>query len=87
MISGLCTETPTVVVGWSHKYKEVLDDFSMADFGMDSTVLKSPDTVVDKVVFALSRQATIAEQIRHALPVVKQRSGLNFDVIAKAAQR
>jgi hypothetical protein len=54
---------------------------------MDSTVLKSPDTVVDKVVFALSRQATIAEQIRHALPVVKQRSGLNFDVIAKAAQR
>ena len=36
MISGLATSTPTVVVGWSHKYKEVLDDFGLSSLGLDS---------------------------------------------------
>lgn len=85
MISGLCTETPTVVVGWSHKYREVLDDFGLADFGMDSQVLKTPDVVVDKVVSALSRAEDIKGSIRRALPGVGQRSLRNFEVIAKAA--
>lgn len=85
MISGLCTETPTVVVGWSHKYREVLDDFDLVEFGMDSQVLKTPDVVVDKVVSALSRAEDIKGSIRRALPGVRQRSLRNFDVIAKAA--
>ena len=85
MISGLCTETPTVVVGWSHKYREVLDDFGLVDFGMDSQVLKTPDVVVDKVVSALSRAEEIRNSIRKALPEVRQRSLRNFDVIANAA--
>lgn len=85
MISGLCTETPTVVVGWSHKYREVLDDFGLVDFGMDSQVLKTPDVVVDKVVSSLASADVIRESIREALPAVRQRSLRNFDVIAEAA--
>ena len=85
MISGLCTETPTVVVGWSHKYREVLDDFGLVDFGMDSQVLKTPDVVVDKVVSSLASADVIRQSIRQALPAVRQRSLRNFDVIAQAA--
>ena len=84
MISGLCTETPTVVVGWSHKYREVLDDFSLVEFGMDSSVLDSPKVVVDKVVDALKNQSTYAQQIREGLPSVRERSAKNFEVIAGA---
>lgn len=84
MISGLCTETPTVVVGWSHKYREVLDDFSLVEFGMDSSVLNTPEVVVDKVVDALKNQSTYAQQIREGLPSVRERSAKNFEVIAGA---
>lgn len=85
MISGLCTETPTVVVGWSHKYREVLDDFGLVDFGMDSQVLKTPKVVVDKVVSSLASADIIRQSMKEALPAVRQRSLRNFDVIAQAA--
>lgn len=84
MISGLCTETPTVVVGWSHKYREVLDDFALVEFGMDSHVLKTPEVVVAKVVDALHNCDAYSQQIRHSLPEVRQRSAKNFEVIAGA---
>ena len=87
MISGLSTCTPTVVVGWSHKYREVLDDFSLARFGMDSSVLSDPDTVVAAVSECLDRHDGIAQQMRTALPGVKQRSALNFSVIDAAARK
>ena len=86
MISGLCTETPTVVVGWSHKYREVLDDFGLVDFGMDSQVLSTPDLVVSKVADALTMSAEYSAQIRAALPSVRSRSAKNFAVIAQAVR-
>lgn len=82
MISGLATGTPTVVVGWSHKYKEVLDDFGLADFGMDSTVLHTPEQIVEKVQAALRDRVAISLQISEALPNVQKRSALNFSIIA-----
>ncbi len=86
MISGLCTETPTVVVGWSHKYREVLDDFGLVDFGMDSHVLSTPDLVVNKVIDSLAKSDEYSQQIRVALPGVRERSAKNFSVIAQAVQ-
>ena len=86
MISGLSTCTPTVVVGWSHKYREVLDDFGLAEFGMDSATLSTPSTIVSNVTNCLMNKATIEAQIREALPAVKERSALNFRIIAQAAR-
>ena len=86
MISGLSTCTPTVVVGWSHKYREVLDDFGLAEFGMDSATLSTPLTIVSNVTNCLKNKATIEDQIREALPAVKERSALNFSIIAQAAR-
>ncbi len=86
MISGLSTATPTVVVGWSHKYKEVLDDFGLADFGMDSTVLSHTEKVADVVVDALTRKREISEQISRSLPSVRERSMKNFVLIASAVR-
>lgn len=86
MISGLSTCTPTVVVGWSHKYREVLDDFGLAEFGMDSATLSTPTEIVSKVQICLANKVHIESQIREALPSVQQRSALNFSVIAQAAR-
>lgn len=84
MISGLATSTPTVVVGWSHKYKEVLDDFGLTEFGCDSSELSEPAKLMAKIEDALSRRDEIAEQIARCLPTVQEQSERNFSVIAEA---
>ena len=86
MISGLCTGVPTVVVGWSHKYREVLSDFGLVDFGMDSDALSTPHMVVDRVVDALANHDVYSGRIRAALPAVRERSARNFEIIASAAR-
>ncbi len=86
MISGLSTCTPTVVVGWSHKYREVLDDFGLADYGMDSMKLSTPNEIVEKVAHSVANDAEISKQISVALPAVKEKSALNFSIIAQVAR-
>ena len=86
MISGLATSTPTVVVGWSHKYREVLDDFGLAQYGMDSTELVDPKKIGRVVGDVLADRDSIAQQIREALPAVQERSMKNFAVIAGAVR-
>ena len=84
MISGLATSTPTVVVGWSHKYKEVLDDFGLSSLGLDSSALNSPFEIADVVARVLSTRDELSQQISAALPAVKIRSLRNFSAIAEA---
>lgn len=85
MISGLATCTPTVVVGWSHKYREVLDDFGLAHLGADAAALHEPSTVVELVVATLSERESVVARIAAGLPAVRERSMRNFAVIAAAA--
>ena len=87
MISGLATSTPTVVVGWSHKYKEVLDDFGLSSLGLDSSALNNPSEIADVVARVLSARDELSQQITAALPAVKVRSLRNFSAIAEAARR
>ena len=87
MISGLATSTPTVVVGWSHKYKEVLDDFGLSSLGLDSSALNNPSEIADVVGRVLSTRDELSQQITAALPAVKVRSLRNFSAIAEAACR
>ncbi|MFM7263171.1 MAG: polysaccharide pyruvyl transferase family protein, partial [Acidimicrobiales bacterium] len=87
MISGLATSTPTVVVGWSHKYREVLDDFGLAHLGVDAAALREPASVVDLVAATLADRGAVVSCITAGLPAVKERSLRNFDVIDAAARR
>jgi polysaccharide pyruvyl transferase WcaK-like protein len=87
MISGLATSTPTVVVGWSHKYKEVLDDFGLSNLGLDSSALNRPSEIADIVSKVLTSKSEISQQITAALPAVKVRSLRNFSAIAEATVR
>ena len=86
MISGLATSTPTVVVGWSHKYKEVLDDFGLSSLGLDSSALNNPSEIADVVARVLSTRDELSQQISAALPAVKIRSLRNLSAIAEAVR-
>lgn len=86
MISGLATLTPTVVVGWSHKYREVLDDFGLAELGMDAAALADPGSVAAAVEGCIARRDELAQRIKSGLPSVRERSLRNFSVIHAAAR-
>lgn len=85
MISGLATATPTIVIGWSHKYREVLDDFGLAEFGVDSAALVDPTGLGASVADAVARHDEISARIRAALPAVRERSARNVEVLAVAS--
>ena len=35
MIAGLCLSVPTLVIGWSHKYRETMAYFGLAEYALD----------------------------------------------------
>lgn len=86
MISGLATTTPVAVVGWSHKYQEV-----MGAFGLDEYVLRYDDLTVESLeaaaLEALKERDSISQRIREALPAVKASAERNFDVIERVVDQ
>jgi polysaccharide pyruvyl transferase WcaK-like protein len=82
MISGLATATPTIVLGWSHKYREVLDLFDASQYGLDAIALSDTARVVDMVKDALDIHDVLEKKLIAALPEVMRQSEENFRIIA-----
>jgi colanic acid/amylovoran biosynthesis protein len=77
MIAGLTCSTPTLVIGWSHKYQECLAGFEMESAAFDY----SADTlqILQAVPAMLSHLAEIRVQLAAHLPENQQSSALQFD--------
>jgi polysaccharide pyruvyl transferase WcaK-like protein len=86
MISGLATATPTIVLGWSHKYREVLDLFDATQYGLDAMALSDTAGVVAMIKSALDIHDVLEKQMKAALPEVIHQSEENFRVIASVLQ-
>ena len=83
MVSALATGTPVQVVGWSHKYAEVLEPFGLADQAMDYAAL-SVDELLRGFDATLKSAPTIRTAIAAVLPTVQSQSRKNYEVIAGA---
>lgn len=77
MISSLATSTPTLVIGWSHKYREVLAQFDQNDAAIDYRDL-TVEEVIRRCELLLSEKQSRSETISKHLPEVTNaaRSGL-----------
>lgn len=83
MISALATCTPLFVIGWSHKYREVLGDFGLEQLGVSHDALKRPHETADRINEQLQCRQHTSAKIRHGLPAVIERSEHNFVRIAE----
>lgn len=83
MISALATSTPVFVIGWSHKYREVLGDFGLERLGAGHDRLNNASELARTVAAEFDTRAMIADNIKQGLPDVKARSAINFDRIAE----
>ncbi|MBW2620703.1 MAG: polysaccharide pyruvyl transferase family protein [Deltaproteobacteria bacterium] len=80
MISCLVMEKPVVVMGWGHKYQEVMDQFGLGKFVFDYKN-KNPKLLLDKVVSALAQKRDISENIKNRLPEVQRRAYRQFEFL------
>lgn len=82
MISALAMTTPALVVGWSHKYAEVLQEFGAEDLAVpyDRSDGSTLPEAFDLVWF---QREQWRQRIEDALPKVLARAGHNLEVIER----
>ena len=78
MIAALSLAVPVYVVGWSHKYKEVLERFRMDEFMRD---YKNVDAgaMAGEILNALDQEQDLRERIKKALPETLISSSQQFE--------
>jgi coenzyme F420-reducing hydrogenase beta subunit/polysaccharide pyruvyl transferase WcaK-like protein len=80
MISALATTTPVLVVGWSHKYAEVLRELGLEEWVVDFAAADGASLAAR--VAELRRTAPdVRRQIVKGLPAVIERAERNLDAI------
>jgi polysaccharide pyruvyl transferase WcaK-like protein len=83
MITGLASATPTVVVGWGHKYAEVLAQFDGEHLALDYSALRSPEEVRELVVEAWADRTAIRARFADCLQAAQASAARNFDVLVE----
>lgn len=77
MISALSLALPVCVIGWSHKYEEILIEFDMQDFAVDYGDVD--ETLARRVANLVQNREQWHQQIRTRLPDVQSLSHVQFD--------
>lgn len=80
MVSSLATSVPTLVIGWSHKYKEVLDMFELSEWAFGGDKL-SHAHLVNEFNRLVENKKKVEARLKKHLPEVKKRSAVQVDVI------
>lgn len=86
MVSSLAMAVPTLVIGWSHKYKEVLEMFDLEDWAFGHDQLEQNYLIQRFDELVVARYDVAAKLIKH-LPSVKVKSHLQVKLIAEIVQR
>ena len=82
MVSSLAMAVPTLVIGWSHKYREVLEMFDLEEWAFGHEML-SPDHLVEQFDALDAAREQVQEKLDAHLPEVKARSLAQADLIAE----
>lgn len=85
MVSSLAMGVPTLVIGWSHKYREVLDMFGLAEWAVGHDDY-SDEVFGERIGELLGRQDAVRDQLRAALPTVKATAMEQVDIIERIAR-
>lgn len=82
MISSLAMAVPTLVIGWSHKYREVLEMFELEEwaFGQDKL---SPEYLQQRFAELEKQKGEIQKKLKKHLPEVKKKSYKQVEVISE----
>jgi len=86
MIAGLERRVPVMLVGWSHKYKEVLDQFELGEYTADFSTL-SRETLTAGFEKLKADEELIRDKLAAHLAAVKESSGENIRLVCGELDR
>lgn len=81
MVSSLAMAVPTLVIGWSHKYKEVLEMFELEDWAFGHDKL-TPAYLAERFAALDASRGQVQAKLDAHLPEVRKRSVAQADLIA-----
>ncbi|ROQ36649.1 polysaccharide pyruvyl transferase WcaK-like protein [Frondihabitans sp. PhB188] len=81
MVSSLAMAVPTLVIGWGHKYEEVLEMFELQEWAFGHDKL-TPTHLWERYEALLASRDDVAAKLATHLPEVKARSLKQADLIA-----
>ena len=82
MIGALEKKVPVLLIGWSHKYQEVLDMFELGQYAIDFSALNLEDLLKEFDHFT-SCEAEIREKLERNLEKVNESSYKNIEWISE----
>lgn len=82
MVSSLAMAVPTLVIGWSHKYREVLEMFELEEWAFGHDQL-TPEHLAERFKALEGARDDVQAKLDTHLPEVKQRSLAQADLIAE----
>lgn len=86
MVSSLAMGVPTLVIGWSHKYREVLDMFGLAEWAMGHEDAND-SAFREKFERLVAEQDDVRARLSEALPRVRARALEQIATIERVAHR
>lgn len=81
MVSSLAMGVPSLIIGWSHKYREVLEMFDAEEWAFGADQL-SPDYLKTRFAELSERKDEVRASLAEHLPTVKATSVMQADLIA-----
>lgn len=79
MVSALALGVPTIVIGWSHKYAEVMAEFDLEKYALDFG--EEDFSLHEAVTEHLSAGEALREQVRAKLVSVRANAQKQFDYV------
>jgi len=79
MVAGLALGIPTMVIGWSHKYDEVLESFGSSDYAIDFS--EADERLIPMAFDLLENGDEVRRKISTVLPGVIEASRAQFEVV------
>lgn len=86
MVSSLAMQVPTLVIGWSHKYKEVLEMFELEQWAFGQAKL-SKKYLQQQFSELVKNEAIVRQRLKHNLPEVKSHAYRQVEVITGIVDR
>jgi len=84
MISALVEGTPMLVIGWSHKYAEILEPFGLGDVALSYDELAAGASVTERVSSVADRADEMRDRMAAHLPRARARAEINFEALRAA---
>lgn len=81
MIAALQRKVPVLLIGWSHKYQEVLDMFELGNYAIDYSQM-SLDSIITKFDEMLKDEFSIREKLETYSEEVEKSSKENIHIIS-----